>query len=165
MVSTKVCRSSLGMFFTLYWQKPFQPVFLLTCKKQKLTQGKILQQGLLVLILLCPSRQVFVNIYSNDMQINKWLRLSISLWGIPLRCDLFGRIDQTNFLLFSIPMKGLKHSKVRREKQLAQISRKYVTESIQKRTRIKIMLSASPSSVFSHKVHNIRFEKQIRILS
>ena len=27
------------------------------------------------------------------------------------------------------------------------------------------MLSASPSSGFSHKVHNVRFEKQIRILS
>ena len=31
--------------------------------------------------------------------------------------------------------------------------------------RIKLMLSASPSLVFSHKVHKIRFEKQIRILS
>ena len=31
--------------------------------------------------------------------------------------------------------------------------------------RIKLMLSASPSSVFSHKVHKIRFEKQVRILS
>ena len=27
------------------------------------------------------------------------------------------------------------------------------------------MLSASPSSVISHKVHNINFEKQIRMLS
>ena len=50
------------------------------------------------------------------MQINRWLRLSISIWGIPLRCDLFGGIDQANFLLFSVPTKGLKHSKVRREK-------------------------------------------------
>ena len=33
------------------------------------------------------------------------------------------------------------------------------------RTRIKIMLSASQSQVFSHKVHNIRSENQIRILS
>ena len=30
---------------------------------------------------------------------------------------------------------------------------------------IKIMLSASLSSVFSHQIHNIRFEKQIYILS
>ena len=31
---------------------------------------------------------------------------------------------------------------------------------------MKIMLSASPSLFFfSHKVHNIRFEKQIRVLS
>ena len=33
------------------------------------------------------------------------------------------------------------------------------------KTRIKIVLSASPSQVFPHKVYNIRFEKQIRILS
>ena len=33
------------------------------------------------------------------------------------------------------------------------------------RTSIKIMLCTSPSSVFSHKVRDIRFEKQIRILS
>ena len=33
------------------------------------------------------------------------------------------------------------------------------------RTRIIIVLSASPLSVFSHKVHSIRFEKKIRILS
>ena len=30
-------------------------------------------------------------------------------------------------------------------------------------TRMKIMLPVSLSSVFSHKVHNVRFEKQIRI--
>ena len=30
---------------------------------------------------------------------------------------------------------------------------------------MKILLSASPSSVFSHKVNDIRFKKQIRILS
>ena len=61
---------------------------------------------------------------------------------------------------------GQKRSKVRREKWLAQIFRKYLTERKLKRTRarIKIMLSASPSSVFSHKVHNIKSEKQIRIL-
>ena len=60
---------------------------------------------------------------------------------------------------------GLKLSKVRREKWLAQIFRKNLTERKLERTRMKITLSASPSSVFSHKVHNIRFEKQIRILS
>ena len=61
----------------------------------------------------------------------------------------------------------LKLSKVRREKWLAQISRKDLTERKleRTRTRIKIMLSASLSLVFSHKVHNIRFEKQIHILS
>ena len=60
--------------------------------------------------------------------------------------------------------KGLKLSKVRREKWLAQIFRKDLTERKLERTRMKIILSASLSSVFSDKVHNIRFEKQIRIL-
>ena len=62
---------------------------------------------------------------------------------------------------------ALKLLKVRKEKWLAQIFKKYFTEKKLGRTwtRIKIMLSASPSSVFSHKVHNIKFEKQIRILS
>ena len=63
---------------------------------------------------------------------------------------------------------GLKLSKVRKEeKWLAQILRKDLTETKLERTkaRINIMFFASPSSGFSHKVHNIRFEKQIRILS
>ena len=63
---------------------------------------------------------------------------------------------------------GLKLSKVRKEeKWLAQIFRKDLTETKLERTRtkIKMILSMSPSLVFSHKVHNIRFEKQIRILS
>ena len=50
--------------------------------------------------------------------------------------------------------------KMRREKWLTQIFRKYITERKLERTRIKIMLSTSPSSVFSPKVHNIRFEKK-----
>ena len=61
--------------------------------------------------------------------------------------------------------KVLKHTKVRKEKSLAQIFRKDLTERMLERTRIKIMLSASPSSVFSDKVQSIRFEKQKRILS
>ena len=60
---------------------------------------------------------------------------------------------------------GLKLSKVRREKWLTQIFSKDLTERKLERTRKKIMLSDSPSSAFSRKVHNIRFEKQIRILS
>ena len=62
---------------------------------------------------------------------------------------------------------GLNLLKVRKEKWLAQIFKKYFTERKLGRawTRIKTMLSAFPSSVFSHKVHNIKFEKQIRILS
>ena len=61
-----------------------------------------------------------------------------------------------------------KLSKVRREeKWLAQFFRKELTETKleRKRARIKIIRSAFSSWVFSHKVHNIRFEKQIRILS
>ena len=62
---------------------------------------------------------------------------------------------------------GLKHSKVRRGKGLPQIFRKYLTERKleRTRTRIKIVLYASPSSAFSRKVRNMKFEKQIRILS
>ena len=46
-----------------------------------------------------------------------------------------------------------------RDKWLAQIFRKYLTERKPEgtRTRIKLMLSTSPSLVFSHKVHNVRF--------
>ena len=61
--------------------------------------------------------------------------------------------------------KGLKHSKVRRENWLGQTFRRDLTERMLERTIIKIILSTSPSSAFSHKVHNIRFEKQTCILS
>ena len=60
---------------------------------------------------------------------------------------------------------GWKCLKVRRRKRLAKISSKDLTKRMLERTRMKIMLPASPSLAFSHKVHNIRFEKQIRILS
>ena len=30
-----------------------------------------------------------INVYFNDMQINRWLYLSSSPWGIPLHCNLF----------------------------------------------------------------------------
>ena len=59
---------------------------------------------------------------------------------------------------------GLQLSKVRREKGLAEIFRKDLTERKLGRIRMKIILSASLSLVFSRKVHNIRFGKQIRIL-
>ena len=63
------------------------------------------------------------------------------------------------FLSFvkNIRKEGLKLWKVIREKWLAQIFRKDLTERKKETTRMKIMLSASPSSVFSHKVYNIRF--------
>ena len=61
---------------------------------------------------------------------------------------------------------GLTFSKVRRKKSLVQIFRKDLTERNLEHTKMKIMLSASPSLFFFlHKVHNVRFEKQIRILS
>ena len=54
---------------------------------------------------------------------------------------------------------GLSLLKVRREKLLlAQIFRKDLSERKVEETRMKIMLIASPSLFFSHKVHNIRFE-------
>ena len=59
---------------------------------------------------------------------------------------------------------GLKLSKVRMENWLAQISRKRLTERKPERTRMKTILSVSPSSVFSHKVYNFKFEKQMLIL-
>ena len=77
--------------------------------------------------------------------------------------------DKSNYRFPSIVnnngKEGLRLSKVRSEKSLAQIFRKDLTERKLERTRMKIMLSASLSSAFSHKVQNIRFEKQIRILS
>ena len=59
---------------------------------------------------------------------------------------------------------GLKLSKVRRKKWLVQIFRKDLTDRKLERTRMKMMLSVPHLSVFSHKVHNIKFEKRIRIL-
>ena len=51
----------------------------------------------------------------------------------------------------------LKLSKVVKEKWSAQIFREDLTERKPERTQMKIMLSALPSLVFSHKAHNIRF--------
>ena len=69
--------------------------------------------------------------------------------------------DKSNYHFPSIVKnnrkEGLKLSKVRREKWLAQIFRKYLTERKLERTQMKIMLSTSPLLVFSHKAHNIRF--------
>ena len=50
----------------------------------------------------------------------------------------------------NIGKEGLRLSKVRKEKWLAQIFRKDLTEKKLKQARIKIMLSASPSLVFFH---------------
>ena len=76
--------------------------------------------------------------------------------------------DKSNYCFPSIVKinseKGLKLSKVRREKWLAQIFRKDLRIK-RTRTRIEIILSASPLEFFPHKVYNIRFVKEIRILS
>ena len=77
--------------------------------------------------------------------------------------------DKPNYQFLSIVKnnrkEGLKLSKVIREKWLAQTFRKDLTERKLEKTQMKIMLSASPSLVFLHKVHNIRFQKQICTLS
>ena len=68
--------------------------------------------------------------------------------------------DKSNYRFPSIvknnDKEGLKPSKVINNLTEAELERT--------RTRMKMMLFASPSSVFSHKVHNIRFEKQMGIL-
>ena len=79
--------------------------------------------------------------------------------------------DKSNYRFPSIVKNNgketLKLIKVRRQEWLVQIFRKVLTERKlgKTRSRIKIMLSASPSLVFSHKVHNIKFEKEIHIPS
>ena len=69
---------------------------------KNLPKVKTLPQGLFVLTAgFWQFRQVFVpllNVYFNNFQINEWLHLSSSFWGIPLRCDLFRKItDQKKF--------------------------------------------------------------------
>ena len=54
-------------------------------------------------------------------------------------------------LLQIMSKKGLVLSKLRREKSLAQIFKKYLTERKLEIIRIKIMLSASPSLFFNTK--------------
>ena len=42
---------------------------------------------------------LLLNVHFNMVQINRWLYLSSSPWGSPVRCDLFWkRIDPKNFL-------------------------------------------------------------------
>ena len=62
------------------------------CSKQKFVQSKMFQQGLFAPILTCHFRQVFVHqimSYFDVRKITRWLPLSTSRLGIPLRCDLF----------------------------------------------------------------------------
>ena len=108
MVPTKeICRSSQSMFLTHYQQKPFQHVqrISLTCRKQKFFQSKILQEGLCVTISSCHLSFMsdfcpLLNVYFSGVQMSRWLHLSNSFWGTPIRCDLFRkRIDQKNVLL------------------------------------------------------------------
>ena len=102
-----------------------------------------------------------------------WRAIENSSWaGSRQEAKLQKKTTKSKEIVLSIVKnngkEGLKLSKVRKEeKWLAQIFRKDFTETKLEitRTRIKIMLSTSLSLVFSHKVHNIRFEKQICILS
>ena len=97
---------------------------------------------------------------------------------MPRFCALFNcsnRVDRekdkSNYRFPSIVKNNgkevLKLTKIRRQEWLVPIFRKVLTERKlgKTRSRIKIMLSASLSSVFSHKVHNIKFEKEIHIPS
>ena len=75
----------------------------LTCRKEKLVQGKALQQRLFVLILgFWHCRQVFsqLNVHFNDMQLDRWLYLSSSPTIIPLHCDLFWKRRDPKISLF-----------------------------------------------------------------
>ena len=42
-----------------------------------------------------------LNVYFNDVQLDRWLHLSSSLWRIPLCCDVFRR-RQINYLKVSL---------------------------------------------------------------
>ena len=99
MLYTKVCRLWVCSLHIVTIPTGF---CWLTCRKQKLVQNKILQQGLLGLISSFHFRQVFVHYFMSifhDMQINRPLHLSSSLWEISLCCHLFKRkIDQKHFL-------------------------------------------------------------------
>ena len=45
-----------------------------------------------------------LNVYFNDVQINRWLHLSTNFWRIPSHYDLLGeRVDQINFTLRQQP--------------------------------------------------------------
>ena len=90
---------------------------------------------------------------------------------MPRFCAVFNCSNPDEYHLCSIVKtnfrEGLKLLKVRREKWLAEFFSKNLIEiKLQwTRTRIKIMLSVSPSLFFSHKVHINRFERQMHILS
>ena len=78
----------------------------LTCRKQKFFQSKILQEGLCVTISSCHFLSFMsdfcplLNVYFSGVQISRWLHLSNSFWGTPIRCNLLRkRIDQKNVLL------------------------------------------------------------------
>ena len=83
---------------------------------------------------------------------NKNLKITRFWQYVTVQIVLTESADKSNYRFPSIVKnngkEGLKLSKVRREKWLAQIFRKDLTERKLERTRWKIMLSASPSSVF-----------------
>ena len=87
-----------------------------------------------------PSQHVFVDQhYFSDMQINSWLYLSSSLWGISLRCDLFRRrIEQKNvlpvkfFFLFRITQYS---GKIRQKKEKQAETKRYALQANTRRIR------------------------------
>ena len=87
--------------------------------------------------------------------ITKWKRKFWAVFNNSNRADR--EKDKSNYRFISIVKNNGKEG--------LKILKKDLTEIKLQRTRMKIMLSVSPSSVFSHKVLNIRFEKEIRILS
>ena len=54
-----------------------------------------------------------LNVYFNDVQIKRWLYLSSSIYGIPLRCDLFRkRMNSKNFQFIGKKLKCISCSMV-----------------------------------------------------
>ena len=103
MVFTKVCRSAQSLFLTHYFQKPFQHVLAAqSLENRNLPKVKYCSNG----CLCCGHHAAqtgfcaLLNVYFNDVLINRWVHLSSSLWGIPLRYNLFRkRLDQKKFLV------------------------------------------------------------------
>ena len=91
----KVCRSSYEYVLDILLVETVPTRFCwLTCRKQKLVDSKTLQERLFACCQDFDSLGRFLsilNVYLTDMQINRWLHLSRSLWGNRFRRDIFRR--------------------------------------------------------------------------